>query len=655
MKQTVNISPLVKRLLAIALLSIDLSAGQAAPPRVFRPEDLFRVQRVGAVAWSPDGRHAAIEFTRPGQWLSTIPNNDIALLDVRAGVIRPLSSPAPSYLGFFNATWSPDGRRVAFLSVDAKADVRLWVWTVGAVRATAVPELDVRFGLADPPIAWIDRNRLAVMAWDAGAEKNGLLHIRILRGRNGADAWKVAVDGKKAAVSVLESRGAPNTLGPSARLLALDLGSGTRKTLARGRLHRLSVSPDGCCVSFLRQDPGIPGQTVASYFERASQAGNADAGYTAVNWGTDRHTIDADSGLEIAAPPAAAVPRAADKADVPSSPPRADARLLSVAPTGAAALYLAQGPDGSRLWLSGGGGRPLTESRQVWRANTWMSEVKLGRAEHVAYTGGDGAPLNAWVLLPPDHVAGTRAPLVTIVYPTSLYGASPPSSFSAFQANFEHPQLFAALGYAVLLPSMPARKDPLESHALAPLLSSVLPAVDAAVARGLADPDRIAVAGQSDGGFATLGLITQTTRFRTAIASASFSNLVSFYGTLNGQSRHGDLARPDRTQVLRMLQFEKGGMGLGGPPWEQGTRYHENSAVLRADKVETPLMLIHGELDSVPIQQAEEFFTALFRQDKRAVLVRYAGEGHEIDGRANVLDLWRRVADWLGESMAPRR
>ena len=504
MKHIANISPLVRRLIPVALLSIDLAASQATPTRAFRPEDMFRVQRVGAIAWAPDGRYATIEFTRPGQWLDTIPNNDLALLDVRGRIIRPLSSPARVYLGFFNAVWSPDGRRVAFLSVDAQADVRLWVWTAAAAKATVVPNLDVRYGFADPPLAWIDANRLAVMVWEAGAEKNGLLHARILRGRNSAEAWRVAIDGRKAAVSVLASGGTPEPPGPSAQLLALDLRTGTRKTLARGRLHRLSVSPDGCCVSFLRHNPGIPGQSVASYFERANQTGNADAAYTAVNWGTERHTIDGKSGAAIAAP-AASVPRSAASVEIPSSPPRADARQLSVAPTGDAALYLAQGPDGLRLWLSGGGGRPLTASQQVWRANAWMSELRLGRAERVEYTGAGGAPLNAWVLLPPNHVAGTRAPLVTIVYPTAVYGATAPSSFSAFQPNFEHPQLFAALGYAVLLPSMPALEDPLESHALKPLVPSVLPAVDAAIARGLADPDRIAIAGQSDGGFATLG------------------------------------------------------------------------------------------------------------------------------------------------------
>ena len=103
-----------------------------------------------------------------------------------------------------------------------------------------------------------------------------------------------------------------------------------------------------------------------------------------------------------------------------------------------------------------------------------------------------------------------------------------------------------------------------------------------------------------------------------------------------------------------MLQLEKGPMGLGGPPWMEPDRYRENSPILRAPKVETPLLLIHGDLDFVPIQQAEEFFTALFRQDKRARLLRYAGEGHTIADRENVLDLWRRMEMWLTETMSPR-
>ena len=68
----------------------------------------------------------------------------------------------------------------------------------------------------------------------------------------------------------------------------------------------------------------------------------------------------------------------------------------------------------------------------------------------------------------------------------------------------------------------------------------------------------------------------------------------------------------------------------------------------------TPLMLVHGDLDFVPIQQSEEFFTALYRQDKRAVFVRYQGEWHTIANRPNVLDLWQRFSFWLAETNALR-
>ena len=63
-------------------------------------------------------------------------------------------------------------------------------------------------------------------------------------------------------------------------------------------------------------------------------------------------------------------------------------------------------------------------------------------------------------------------------------------------------------------------------------------------------------------------------------------------------------------------------------------------------------MLIHGDLDFIPVQQAEESFTALYRQDKRAEFVRYQGEWHEIENREDVLDLWKRINAWLAETMA---
>jgi dipeptidyl aminopeptidase/acylaminoacyl peptidase len=634
----------ISLLIALSLmpvLSLDTSAQQQ---RLFQPEDLFRIRQVGATRWSPDGRYVSIEFTRPGRSLGTVPTSEIQLLDVKTRTLRALSSNAPEYLGFFNAVWSPDGQRLAFLSVDGTATVRPWIWNVGDKAPTLVRDLDIRISLDDPPIVWIGNDRVALLAWDVGAEKSGSLYRDILRGRNAADQWKRAFEARLPAVSAVESGGRA-TESPSARLVALDVRTKVQTTLARGPIHRVSVSPDQRFIAFLRETPGQP---VASYFKEAP---DVDTRYLAVQWGTERHVIDAQSGAEV--DPLSMPLDTSKPAGKPAPPilPRPDARRLSVAPTGDAALYIANATDGSHLWISDSAGR----ATEIWQANEWIREIKLGTTESITYTSADGRSLTAWLLLPSDYVSGTRVPMITMVYPGTMYGAAVPFSFSAFQNLFNHPQLFAALGYAVLLPSMPAPKDPAEVHALAPLTSGVLPAVDAVIARGVADPERIGVVGQSGGGFATLGLITQTNRFRSAIASASYSNLVSLYGTFYGQYRYGDAGPPQKAQILRMLQLEKGFFGLGGPPWAETDRYRAQSPIASVDKVETPLMLIHGEFDFIPIQQAEEFFTALYRQDTRAVLLRYHGEEHAITSRVNVLDLWKRIEAWLSETMAPRR
>jgi dipeptidyl aminopeptidase/acylaminoacyl peptidase len=646
-----RVFPVALVLSAVTVLS--LSPAAQTSQRTLRPVDLFNVRQVGAAAWSPDGRYAAIEIGRPSARLGgDVPTKEMALLNVRARILYTISSKAAEYVGFFNAVWSPDGQRLAFLSVDSQAVVRLWIWTLGAAAPAPVRDVDVFVGFNDPPIAWVGDARIAVVAWDIGAPKSGNLYYQILRGRNVADQWKRAVDAQKPSVTVLESGGAAGTPPPSARLLAIDLRTNSRSTLARGPIHRMSVSADRRLIRFQREEPGFPGQPVAPLFERENDVEN---GYATVNWGTARHVIEAKSGAEVEASSFTETPRPPPQPAPTVRPPSSDARVFSLAPAGGAALYIETTTDGSYLYLSGGAGEPIGSFAQIWHGNEWMRDIKTGRAERIDYTSTDGTSLTAWLLLPPDYKTGTKVPIVTVVYPGLMYNASRPSDFSLYFTDFEHPQLFAALGYGVLLPSMPHSKDPAQWHALEPLTAGVLPAVDAAIARGFADPDRIAIAGHSDGGFASLGLITLTTRFRSAIATAGFSDMVSLYGTFYGQYRYGDAGSPQKAQVLRMLQAEQGAMGMGGPPWAQADRYRADSPILRADKVRTPLMLVHGDLDFVPIQQAEEFFTALYRQDKRVLFVRYQGEPHSFSSRANVVDLWHRIDAWLAETMAPRK
>ncbi|HKZ79490.1 MAG TPA: prolyl oligopeptidase family serine peptidase [Pyrinomonadaceae bacterium] len=90
-------------------------------------------------------------------------------------------------------------------------------------------------------------------------------------------------------------------------------------------------------------------------------------------------------------------------------------------------------------------------------------------------------------------------------------------------------------------------------------------------------------------------------------------------------------------------------MRFDSPPWKDLGRYLRNSPIFYVDRVQTPVMIIQGDMDSNAMQQAEEFFTALYRQGKRAELVRYWGEGHVISSEANVRDMWERIFAWFDE------
>lgn len=329
-------------------------AVSAQKTRTLRPDDLFQLRHVGATAWSPDGQYVTVEISKPLRWLAEVPENDLFLLDVKSRALRQLSPRSSAYVGFFNVVWSRDGRRLAFLSIDYNAVVRAWVWTTGTSTASLVPNVEPRVGSGDPSLAWIDGDRLAVMTWEPNAPRTGALLTRVSRGRNVAKNWQQAFEGKLATVSVLESGSAPAPEAPSVELVSVDLRNGSRKQLARGRIHGLRVEGDGCCVSFLRQNPGVPGQPVASYFEVAKH--DADDGYMAVNWGTERHVIDARTGIltKIDQPATSRRPEPAEPEPVALPDPHAE--LLSFSAKGDAALYVANGPNGSQLWLGGGGG-----------------------------------------------------------------------------------------------------------------------------------------------------------------------------------------------------------------------------------------------------------------------------------------------------------
>ena len=188
-------------------------------------------------------------------------------------------------------------------------------------------------------------------------------------------------------------------------------------------------------------------------------------------------------------------------------------------------------------------------------------------------------------------------------------------------------------GYAVLQPDIPVGKGSI----MRDLMKSVIPAIDRAVELGVVDPDRLALTGQSAGGYATIAILTQTTRFKAAIMNAGFGDLTSFYGSMS-------LATGDGTWIP-WLEALTGGMGSG--PWDAAQTFVQNSPVYFLDRVETPLMIQAGASDSAIVPFSDEVFVGLKRLNKDVTYLRYGGEGHVLTADTNLIDYWKRVIAFL--------
>lgn len=321
----------------------------------------------------------------------------------------------------------------------------------------------------------------------------------------------------------------------------------------------------------------------------------------------------------------------------------------NVAPGRGAALFSAADSTGTRVWLARAGAGEEGEGSvdTLLAADRWISEVEAGETRKLTYRGASGRELTAWMLLPPDHRTGESHPTVTSVYPGRVFrDRAPPGTGINVTSPWSAMQLLAAEGYAVLFPSMPLRGRG-DASRRERMDDGVLPAVEKAVTAGLADSARVGLLGHSYGGHGVYQLVSLTDRFDAAAASAGFPDLGLQYGAFDDRSTYRHQRHPLAALRFQTYYLEGGQGGMGAPPWEAPRRWRKNDPIRYVDRVETPLMMIHGDRDFVNIEGAEAFFTALHRQAKPARLVRYFGEGHVVRGKANVLDMFERIVGWF--------
>jgi len=292
--------------------------------------------------------------------------------------------------------------------------------------------------------------------------------------------------------------------------------------------------------------------------------------------------------------------------------------------------------------------RPGAPDQVLAQINVRLANLDRPAPLPITHAGPNGETLHSWLFLP---AGPAPAPLVVVPYPGTAYATPPTNLWDA--PPMAPTAMLVGHGYAVLVPSLPAWRDgqgPADG-----LADRVLAIVDV-VARspelaGRIDASRLGLWGHSFGGYATAVIVTQTHRFAAAVATAAPTDLVSFHGQFEPFRRiHPEegLSTPWTTGWTESLQGD-----MRAPPWEAPDRYRRNSPIMQAGRITTPMLLAYGELDGPHPGQAEELFSALFRQGKDAILLTYWGEGHNFGSPGAIRDLYARAFSFLDAHLAP--
>jgi dipeptidyl aminopeptidase/acylaminoacyl peptidase len=280
-------------------------------------------------------------------------------------------------------------------------------------------------------------------------------------------------------------------------------------------------------------------------------------------------------------------------------------------------------------------GRSLASLTRVTDANPQQKNFKWGSVELVHWTSADGVPLQGLLYKPADFDSTKKYPMIAYFYEQlsqNLHQYVPPNG-----RNVINPTHYASNGYLIFEPDIHYETGYPGPSAM----KSIVPGVQAMLARGFVDPNGLGIQGQSWGGYQTAYIITQTPLFKAAMAGAPVANMFSAYGGIRWQSG-----------LARSFQYEHTQSRIGGSIWQFPMRYMENSPLFWADRITTPLLMMHNDGDgSVPWYQGIEMFVAMRRLGKEVYLLDYNGDEHNPTKRANQKDVAMRMQQFFDNKL----
>lgn len=582
--------------------------------------------------WSPDGRWLAFLSAR-----SEDGKVQVWLLDRRGGEASPLTS-VKGDIGDFE--WSPDGRRLVLAVKDAEE---------AAAEAAGAK--------AKAPKPWvIDRHlfKRDIEGYLTGSLRTHLYLFDVERktlealtadmdAEDGDPAW--SPDGTRIAYAAAYPE-KPDRAGTyDLFVVEARAGAAPRKilTIHGPDRQRLAWSPDGRTLAFYHgaelkyqfynQDRlaavavagGEPLELTAALDRTAWQAE-----FTA-DGGALLFLLEDDRRAYLARVPAAAGPveRLTDGREVITEMACGGGRTVVAAATAVSPTEL--------YAYDGGALRPLTAQNKAL-----LAELRLGEVEDVGFRSKDGTEIHGLMVKPPDFEAGRK-------YPTLLWIHGGPNmqddaglQFGLYAPQMER-QFLAGRGYVVLAVNYrgsSGRGAAFTRSIFADWgnreVADLLAAVDYAVRRGLADPDRLGVGGWSYGGILTDYLIASDTRFKAAMSGAGSASVFGTYGV---------------DQYIHQYETE---LGL---PWIRRDVWLKISyPFLRADRIRTPTLFMGGEKDfNVPIAGSEQMYQALKSSGVPSQLVIYPGQYHILTRPSFIQDRLERWAAWFDKYLRAQK
>ncbi|MBI1764971.1 MAG: S9 family peptidase [Acidobacteria bacterium] len=648
-------------LLALLFVAPALSQNK---PRLLDKETFMDMESVGSPNIAPDGK--TILFTRT--WVDKVKDqsrSNLWITDTDGTRVRELTSGARNDSA---PEWSPDGKRIAFLSDrDGTNQLHvLWLDTREIAQLTHleqapsntkwspdgkwlaftafVPDTDPILNIRLPerprgaewarPAVLVDR-----LSWAAdgrGPTPKGNIHVfvidaalggtprQITSGKFSHNGFDWSPDGKTIYVSGIRKPDAEYTRNDS-EIYAVDVGTLDIKPLTdrKGPDSNPNVSPDGKLVAYIGYDEKNYTNHVSSLYlmnndgtNKRMIAGNLDSTPQNIGWWA------ASNGLYFTV-------ESKGKTDI-CWLSLADGAVKKVS-TGTHLAGFSVANNGQIAAISSTLKEPNTlvtfKSDDVTKLNKLvdvnkdvLAGVKLGEPEELWFTSKDGLKVQGWLIKPANYEAGKKYPLVLWIHggPWSMYS-------TAWSWSFQN---FAAQGYAVLFTNPRGSTgygqdfvNGIQYSYPGKDYDDLMAGVDAALAKGFIDERNLFVCGGSGGGVLTAWIVGHTERFAAAVSMRPVIDWHSFVGTTDGASWY--------------YQFDK-------YPWEDPMQYAVRSPLHYVANVKTPTMVMTGEADlRTPMGQSEEFYRALKMLKKETLLVRMPEEFHG----------WRRPSHQIAQQL----